>query len=160
MSNSYHTMSLDHDQDGVGVAEAPERSAAVQTLRIHHHHLERERRARGSAGAGAGACSGAGVPGRTVTLSFMPSRQCSPTAQMNHLRPGLSRVTRSSPELQTEVAAALLHALKSGPLSSATLWELLLYLNAARVRTIRCLHQMHGAALNETIVLVSWTGVS
>ena len=114
---------------------------------IHHHHLDRERRERGSDGAGAGG-SGAGVPGRTVTLSFMPSRQCSPTAQMNHLRPGLSSVKRSSPELQTEVAAALLHALKSGPLSSATLWEILLYLNAARARKIRYL-QMHGVARSE-----------
>ena len=117
---------------------------------IHHHHLDRERRERGSDGAGAGG-SGAGVPGRTVTLSFMPSRQCSPTAQMNHLRPGLSSVTRSSPELQTEVAAALLHALKSGPLSSTTLWELLLYLNAAKGSpnqiTFRC---MAWRALNET----------
>ena len=70
---------------------------------------------------------------------------------MNHLRPGLSSVTRSSPELQTEVAAALLHALKSGPLSSTTLWELLLYLNAAKGSpnqiTFRC---MAWRALNET----------
>ena len=66
-----------------------------------------------------------------VTLSFMPSWQWLPTVQMNHLRPGLSSLSRSSPEFQTEVAPALLHALKFGPLTSATLWELEAYLNAA-----------------------------
>ena len=60
-----------------------------------------------------------------MTLSFMPSWQWLPTVQMNHLRPGLSRLSWSSPEFD------LLHALKSGPLTSATLWELEAYLNAA-----------------------------
>ena len=53
-----------------------------------------------------------------MTLSFMPSLQWLPTVQMDHhLRPGLSRLSRSSPEFQTQVAAVLLllHALKSGP---------------------------------------------
>jgi hypothetical protein len=61
-----------------------------------------------------------------VTLSFMPIWQCLPTAQMNHLLPGFSSSTRSLPELQAPRPLPPLHVLKSGPLTSTTLWFALL----------------------------------